>query len=505
MPTPELNEKESDFVSRCIPILIKEGKTQEQAAGACYGIFRAKEKIQKSISILSNYIAELENKETRNKFNFELLNIGQEAKKDIDNLTNTGLSMIENIYLRCRKDGINENGSYAVAKNIYNREYAKVNKTDLLRSMEEVLKGIRAKVYKKWQVQSGEWHDYDESGKVITVSPSDVGAENKKEIIDMLKEKGHDIEGKEWDEIKTLYNEEIEGSGGFVDAANLNEKDFQDKKVYEKLNKMKSKEIENLFEKMNFNLLADPAKSFKRFANMTESQLNDLIAKQINDIKKIDNYVNKTVSIGTIHQHKDGHKYKKISEGKWEKITDEPSSEKPPINIKEYGNSWNGKIYGKPNSYNIYVDNKKIDITDEQKKHLESRIELGSHLKSKENLNNKIDERLKDANQTPEKFLEIYQHNQNKLDKDIDNWKQSVLNDMPKEIKDKFKVNTKEELTDDKIREITTEYQNFGSPTIDRIKRTIQSLNQSIRNKQNDINLIGFTPEQLKEYINNKK
>ena len=40
MPIPKPNESEKDYVARCIPHLIeKEGKTQEQAAGQCYGMY----------------------------------------------------------------------------------------------------------------------------------------------------------------------------------------------------------------------------------------------------------------------------------------------------------------------------------------------------------------------------------------------------------------------------------------------------------------------------------
>lgn len=41
MPTPKTGESEKEFVSRCIPIVMKEGDhDQEQAAGKCYGIYR---------------------------------------------------------------------------------------------------------------------------------------------------------------------------------------------------------------------------------------------------------------------------------------------------------------------------------------------------------------------------------------------------------------------------------------------------------------------------------
>jgi len=44
MPTPNPNESEKDYVARCIPVVMKEGKTQEQAAGQCYGMYRSHRK-----------------------------------------------------------------------------------------------------------------------------------------------------------------------------------------------------------------------------------------------------------------------------------------------------------------------------------------------------------------------------------------------------------------------------------------------------------------------------
>ena len=42
MPTPNPNETEQAFVSRCIPIVMKEGtaKDNKQAAAICYSMFR---------------------------------------------------------------------------------------------------------------------------------------------------------------------------------------------------------------------------------------------------------------------------------------------------------------------------------------------------------------------------------------------------------------------------------------------------------------------------------
>lgn len=44
MPKPESRESEKDFMSRCIPELVKEGKDQEQAVAACSAIFAESEK-----------------------------------------------------------------------------------------------------------------------------------------------------------------------------------------------------------------------------------------------------------------------------------------------------------------------------------------------------------------------------------------------------------------------------------------------------------------------------
>lgn len=40
MPNPKQNENESEFVARCIPIVLNEGKEQEQASAICYSIWR---------------------------------------------------------------------------------------------------------------------------------------------------------------------------------------------------------------------------------------------------------------------------------------------------------------------------------------------------------------------------------------------------------------------------------------------------------------------------------
>jgi hypothetical protein len=39
MPKPRKDESKEDFISRCIPVLIDEGREQEQATAMCYAIW----------------------------------------------------------------------------------------------------------------------------------------------------------------------------------------------------------------------------------------------------------------------------------------------------------------------------------------------------------------------------------------------------------------------------------------------------------------------------------
>ena len=44
MPKPKPSEKKKDFMLRCIPILIKEGKKTEQAIAQCSSVFEDRNK-----------------------------------------------------------------------------------------------------------------------------------------------------------------------------------------------------------------------------------------------------------------------------------------------------------------------------------------------------------------------------------------------------------------------------------------------------------------------------
>lgn len=85
MPTPNKNETEEKFVSRCIAYVIKEkGKDQKQAAGECYGIWREHRKEEtikqgiknglskdqlKELIITMNKVSSSELKESSDVFN----------------------------------------------------------------------------------------------------------------------------------------------------------------------------------------------------------------------------------------------------------------------------------------------------------------------------------------------------------------------------------------------------------------------------------------------------
>lgn len=59
MPKPSKGESKKDYVSRCIPIVIGEGKPPKEAAGKCYGMYdfykkkSKKKKSKKNESLIS--------------------------------------------------------------------------------------------------------------------------------------------------------------------------------------------------------------------------------------------------------------------------------------------------------------------------------------------------------------------------------------------------------------------------------------------------------------------
>lgn len=44
MPEPKKGEKKSDYMTRCVPVLIKEGKKPDQAVAICNSMFDSSKK-----------------------------------------------------------------------------------------------------------------------------------------------------------------------------------------------------------------------------------------------------------------------------------------------------------------------------------------------------------------------------------------------------------------------------------------------------------------------------
>jgi hypothetical protein len=49
VPKPKKGEKEKDFISRCIPVLMDEGREQKQSIAICYSTWRKEKGIPEPI------------------------------------------------------------------------------------------------------------------------------------------------------------------------------------------------------------------------------------------------------------------------------------------------------------------------------------------------------------------------------------------------------------------------------------------------------------------------
>jgi hypothetical protein len=79
---PSSGESENDFISRCVPVLMGEGKTQDQALGACYGMW--KQRFDIDTSSLPPYVhqtdEEIIEKDPQMQFSEELDVFGYRTK-----------------------------------------------------------------------------------------------------------------------------------------------------------------------------------------------------------------------------------------------------------------------------------------------------------------------------------------------------------------------------------------------------------------------------------------
>jgi hypothetical protein len=143
MPNPKANESEQDFVARCVPVVMKEGKTQEQALGACYGIFRSAKKktasIDRAIAVVKKNIRILEDSELRKQYQPEI----DEVMKAHEDIPESGKKLLASVYAKCRKSGGEKEYSARVAWSVVNREVMGKSDMQMLKSLEAILKDMR--------------------------------------------------------------------------------------------------------------------------------------------------------------------------------------------------------------------------------------------------------------------------------------------------------------------------------------------------------------------------
>jgi len=60
MPKPKKRESESDYMSRCVPMLINEGKKKEQAVAICYSMYQENKKPKGKKEMSAGYLKSLE-------------------------------------------------------------------------------------------------------------------------------------------------------------------------------------------------------------------------------------------------------------------------------------------------------------------------------------------------------------------------------------------------------------------------------------------------------------
>lgn len=68
MPTPKKNEKQKDFIKRCIPFVIDEGTTKDpkQATAICFSIWKRSKKKAKGEDLLMETLETLKDNKNAN-------------------------------------------------------------------------------------------------------------------------------------------------------------------------------------------------------------------------------------------------------------------------------------------------------------------------------------------------------------------------------------------------------------------------------------------------------
>jgi hypothetical protein len=92
MPTPKPNEKQSDYISRCVKEVMNEENTnKEQALGKCYGMFREAKKSE-TINLLKKVLNI-----------FKARKVGGFESPEPGNLPEAGKKLLARVYAECRK------------------------------------------------------------------------------------------------------------------------------------------------------------------------------------------------------------------------------------------------------------------------------------------------------------------------------------------------------------------------------------------------------------------
>jgi len=145
IPQPNSSETEQDYISRCMGDETMQEYEQDQRSAICYSTYRdttVRKQIQTAMCMLDNHIEKLEKEDIREMFAPELPALSIRIRKDIKGVSSNGIKMIEDVYLKCRKDNKEVEGSYEVAKSIFQREYEKVSKGDIVYSVYNIVKDI---------------------------------------------------------------------------------------------------------------------------------------------------------------------------------------------------------------------------------------------------------------------------------------------------------------------------------------------------------------------------
>jgi hypothetical protein len=149
MPKPMAGEPRNEYMSRCVPEVMKEGLTQEQAVGKCEGMFSHAEKltkVNKSIQNIDRLIREQEHIDLVAKYQHEIMKAqtveGYESPEPGD-LEEAGKNLLAKVYASCRKDGGDKEYCSKVAWTaVKNAGYKSLSRTMIMKAIANNMKRL---------------------------------------------------------------------------------------------------------------------------------------------------------------------------------------------------------------------------------------------------------------------------------------------------------------------------------------------------------------------------